>query len=80
MEATMAASAPTFIRKLEIAILGGLIVGISATAVDLAAVSYNREVIIHQNIAMKEGATDGDAAMAWCSRVRPRAPKLAARQ
>jgi hypothetical protein len=51
MEPIMAASsAPTFKRKLGIAILGGLIVGISATAVDLAVVTFNREVIIHQLI------------------------------
>jgi hypothetical protein len=51
MESIMAASsAPTFKRKLGIAILGGLIVGISATAVDLAVVTFNREVIIHQLI------------------------------
>ena len=46
----MATSSPTFNRKLGIAILGGLIVGISALAVDLAVVSYNREVILHQLI------------------------------
>jgi hypothetical protein len=39
-----------FGRKLGIAIVGGLVVGISATAVDLAVVSFNKEVIIHQLI------------------------------
>ncbi len=44
-------AAPTFYgRKLGIAILGGLVVGISATAVDLAVISFNREVLIHQLI------------------------------
>jgi hypothetical protein len=44
------AASPSFGRKLGTAILGGLIVGISATAVDLAVISYNREVLIHQLI------------------------------
>ena len=49
MEAVMAAS-PSFGRKIAVAFLGGLIVGISATVVDLAVISYNKEVLIHQLI------------------------------
>lgn len=44
------AASPSFGRKLGIAILGGLIVGISATVVDLAVISYTKEVLIHQLI------------------------------
>ena len=40
----------SFEHKIGTAILGGLIVGISATAVDLAVISYTREVLIHQLI------------------------------
>lgn len=45
-----ASSPPSFKRKLGIAILGGSIVGISATAVDLTVVTFTREVMIHQLI------------------------------
>ena len=44
------AASPSFGRKLGIAILGGFVVGISATAVDLAVISFNREILIHQLI------------------------------
>jgi hypothetical protein len=44
------AASPTFGRKLSIAIVGGLIVGVSATVADLAVVSYNKEILIHQLI------------------------------
>ena len=44
------AASPSFGRKIAVALLGGLIVGISATLVDLAVISYNKEVMIHQLI------------------------------
>ncbi len=46
----MAASSSSYGRKLGTAMVGGLIVGISATAVDLAVISWTREVLIHQLI------------------------------
>jgi hypothetical protein len=44
------AASPSFGRKIAIALLGGLIVGISATLVDLTVISYNKEVLLHQLI------------------------------
>jgi hypothetical protein len=35
-------------RKLGVAVLGGLIVGLAAAAVDFTVITYEREVLIHQ--------------------------------
>jgi len=38
----------SFHHKIAIALLGGAIVGVAATAVDLTIITFNKEVLIHQ--------------------------------
>jgi len=38
----------SFRQKMGVALLGGVIVGVAATAVDLTIITFNKEVLIHQ--------------------------------